>query len=105
MHPFSKIMSRNFTKLRQNYENFSKHQVMCKVSCAFFFNNIKNMKDDDDIVEYATNPEEIYEDFKHKVDLIIDGGAGGNVPSTIVDFTSGEPVVTRKGLGDFELYR
>ncbi|MFM7487016.1 MAG: L-threonylcarbamoyladenylate synthase, partial [Cytophagales bacterium] len=43
------------------------------------------------IKEYTTDPEEIYEDFKHKVDLVINGGQGGNVPSTIVDFTSGEP--------------
>jgi tRNA threonylcarbamoyl adenosine modification protein (Sua5/YciO/YrdC/YwlC family) len=60
-----------------------------------------SIKDDDIIKEYTTEPEEIYEDFKHRVDLVIDGGAGGNVPSTIVDFTSGEPVVTRQGLGEF----
>jgi tRNA threonylcarbamoyl adenosine modification protein (Sua5/YciO/YrdC/YwlC family) len=61
-----------------------------------------SIKDDDHIKEYTTDPEEIYEDFKHKVDLVIDGGTGGNIPSTIVDFTSGEPVVTREGLGQFE---
>lgn len=60
-----------------------------------------SIKDDDIIKEYTTDPEEIYEDFKHRVDLVIDGGAGGNVPSTIVDFTSGEPEVTRQGLGEF----
>lgn len=64
-----------------------------------------SIKDDDGIKEYTTDPEEIYEDFKHKVDLVIDGGPGGNVPSTIVDFSEGEPVVTRQGLGDFEQYR
>ncbi|MFM7487017.1 MAG: L-threonylcarbamoyladenylate synthase [Cytophagales bacterium] len=61
-----------------------------------------SIKDDDQIKEYTTDPEEIYEDFKHKVDLVINGGQGGNVPSTIVDFTSGEPVVTRQGLGKFD---
>ena len=61
-----------------------------------------SIKDDDQIKEYTTDPEEIYEDFKHKVDLIIDGGPGGNIPSTIVDFTGGKPVVTRQGLGEFE---
>jgi len=60
-----------------------------------------SIKDDDEIVEYTTNPEEIYHDFKNKVDLIIDGGAGGNIPSTIVDFSAGEPTVTRAGLGNF----
>ncbi len=60
-----------------------------------------SIKDDDQIKEYTTDPEEIYEDFKHKVDLVINGGQGGNVPSTIVDFTESEPVVTRQGLGEF----
>jgi tRNA threonylcarbamoyl adenosine modification protein (Sua5/YciO/YrdC/YwlC family) len=60
-----------------------------------------SIKDDDQIKEYTTDPEEIYEDFKHKVDLVINGGQGGNVPSTIVDFTDSEPKVTRQGLGEF----
>jgi tRNA threonylcarbamoyl adenosine modification protein (Sua5/YciO/YrdC/YwlC family) len=60
-----------------------------------------SIKDDDEIVEYTTSPEEIYSDFKSKVDLVIDGGAGGNVPSTVVDFSSGKALVTRNGLGDF----
>lgn len=61
-----------------------------------------SIKDDDQIKEYTTDPEEIFEDFKHKVDLVIDGGTGGNVPSTIVDFTEGAPKITRQGLGIFE---
>ncbi len=61
-----------------------------------------SVKDDDEIKEYTTDPEEIFEDFKNLVDLVIDGGMGGNVPSTIVDFTSGEAVVTREGLGRLE---
>jgi tRNA threonylcarbamoyl adenosine modification protein (Sua5/YciO/YrdC/YwlC family) len=60
-----------------------------------------SIKNDDEIRTYTTDPEEIYEDLKHKVDLVIDSGVGGNIPSTIVDFTSGEPVVTRQGLGEF----
>lgn len=63
-----------------------------------------SIKDDDIIKEYTTDPEEIYEDFKHKVDLVIDGGQGGNIPSTVVDFTEGIPHVTRQGLGYFEQY-
>jgi len=59
-----------------------------------------SVKDDDEIKEYTTDPEEIYEDFKHLVDLVIDGGPGGNVPSTIVDFTNKEVKVVREGLGD-----
>jgi tRNA threonylcarbamoyl adenosine modification protein (Sua5/YciO/YrdC/YwlC family) len=62
-----------------------------------------SIKDDDHIKEYTTDPEEIYEDFKNKVDLVITGGQGGNIPSTIVDFTGSEPVVTRQGLGEFSI--
>lgn len=60
-----------------------------------------SIKDDDVIKEYTTDPEEIFEDFKHTVELVIDGGAGRNIPSTIVDFTAGDPVVIRQGLGEF----
>ncbi len=60
-----------------------------------------SIKDDDLIKEYTTDPDEIYEDFKNKVDMVISGGQGGNVPSTIVDFSSGEPVLVRQGLGEF----
>lgn len=62
-----------------------------------------SIKDDDHIKEYTTDPEEIYEDFKNKVDLVIIGGQGGNIPSTIVDFTGSEPMVTRQGLGEYSI--
>lgn len=61
-----------------------------------------SIKDDDKIKAYTTDPEEMYEDVKHKVDMVIDGGVGGNVPSTVVDFTQSEPVIIRQGLGVFE---
>lgn len=63
-----------------------------------------SIKDDDKIKAYTTDPEEIYEDFKHEVDIVIDGGPGGNVPSTVVDFTGGTPVLIRDGLGDFNAF-
>jgi len=62
-----------------------------------------SIKDDDLIKEYTTDPEEIYEDFKHLVDIVIDGGAGGNIPSTVVDCTGNEIVIVRQGLGDPEI--
>ncbi len=62
-----------------------------------------SIKDDDHIKEYTTEPEEIYEDFKNKVDVVIDGGAGGNIPSTVVDCTGEEIVIVRQGLGKIEL--
>jgi tRNA threonylcarbamoyl adenosine modification protein (Sua5/YciO/YrdC/YwlC family) len=59
-----------------------------------------SIKDDDEIVAYTTDPEEIYEDFKNQVDIVIDGGVGGNIPSTVVDCTNDELVLVRQGLGE-----
>jgi len=61
-----------------------------------------SIHDDDDIVEYSTDPELIHEKFMDIADLVIDGGYGDNVPSTIVDCTEEIPVVVRQGKGIFE---
>jgi tRNA threonylcarbamoyl adenosine modification protein (Sua5/YciO/YrdC/YwlC family) len=53
-------------------------------------------------VEDYTDPEIIHEHFEKQVDLVIDGGIGGIVPSTIIDFTQGEPEVVREGAGKWE---
>lgn len=58
--------------------------------------------DEDEILEYSTDPELIFEKWQDKVDLVIDGGYGDNIPSTIVDLSEGEPVLIREGKGDFE---
>lgn len=64
-----------------------------------------SIKNEDEIREYTTDPEEIFEEFKYKVDAVIDGGAGKNIPSTVVDFSSGPtPYIIRQGLGEFERY-
>jgi len=55
-----------------------------------------------DLVEEYTDPEFIYQKFEKQVDLVIDGGIGGTLPSTIIDCTGDEPVVTRQGLGAWE---
>jgi tRNA threonylcarbamoyl adenosine modification protein (Sua5/YciO/YrdC/YwlC family) len=55
-----------------------------------------------DMVEEYTDPEMIHDKFEKLVDIVIDGGIGGILPSTIVDCTGEEPVVTRKGLGVWE---
>jgi tRNA threonylcarbamoyl adenosine modification protein (Sua5/YciO/YrdC/YwlC family) len=54
-----------------------------------------------DMVEEYTDPEYMYDNFKKLVDLVVDGGIGGMVPSTIVDCTEDEPVVLREGLGEW----
>lgn len=55
-----------------------------------------------EMVEEYTDPEVIFENFKDRVDFVIDGGIGGMVPSTIVDCTTDEWTVVREGLGEFE---
>lgn len=61
-----------------------------------------SIKSDDDFMEYPTDPEEIFHQFQHKVDLVIDGGPGGLIPSTILDATDTDFEVIRQGLGDWE---
>ncbi|MDD2386900.1 MAG: L-threonylcarbamoyladenylate synthase [Bacteroidales bacterium] len=56
-----------------------------------------SLKADDEILEYTTDPELIYEDYQNLVDAVIDGGYGGNVASTIIDCTNDEPQVIRLG--------
>ena len=54
-----------------------------------------------EMVEEYTDPELIYRNFNKLADIVIDGGMGGMIPSTVVDCTGEEPVVTRKGLGEW----
>jgi len=61
-----------------------------------------SVKDDDEIVEYTTNPELIHERYEKLVDLVIDGGYGNNVGTTIVDCTGEKPVLIRKGIGNID---
>lgn len=61
-----------------------------------------SLKEDDEIVEYFTDPEVIHDEYKDLVDLVIDGGYGGLIPSTILDCTGDEPVVLREGLGEVD---
>ncbi|MGE5426655.1 MAG: L-threonylcarbamoyladenylate synthase [Methylococcaceae bacterium] len=61
-----------------------------------------SIHDEDEIIEYSTDPELIHEKFKEITDLVIDGGYGDNVPSTIVDCTADVPVIVRQGKGVFE---
>jgi tRNA threonylcarbamoyl adenosine modification protein (Sua5/YciO/YrdC/YwlC family) len=58
-----------------------------------------SIHDDDDIIEYTTDPEQIYEKYQNIVDIVVDGGFGDNEPSTIIDCTGDEPVVVREGKG------
>ena len=59
--------------------------------------------DEDDIIEYTTDPELIFEKWQGKVDAVIDGGYGTNVASTVIDLTGYEPEIIREGKGDIDI--
>ncbi|MFN8325644.1 MAG: L-threonylcarbamoyladenylate synthase [Flavobacteriaceae bacterium] len=62
-----------------------------------------SIHDDDEVIEYSTDPELIFEKWQNLVDLIIDGGYGDNTPSTIIDLSGYEPLVVREGKGDIDI--
>lgn len=59
-----------------------------------------SVHDDDEIIDYTTDPEMIYEKYRKLVDIVIHGGVGDNSASTVIDLTSGEPELIREGKGD-----
>jgi tRNA threonylcarbamoyl adenosine modification protein (Sua5/YciO/YrdC/YwlC family) len=61
-----------------------------------------SIRDEDDVIEYSTDPELIYEKYRDLVDVVIDGGYGQNVPSTVLDGTSGIIELIREGLGPID---
>lgn len=62
-----------------------------------------SIRDDDDVLEYTTDPELIFEKWENLVDLVVDGGYGDNYASTIIDLTGDEPEVVREGKGSLEI--
>lgn len=62
-----------------------------------------SIHDDDEVLEYTTDPELIFEKWQNLVDLVIDGGYGDNEASTIIDLSDGEPVVIREGKGSLDV--
>ncbi len=62
-----------------------------------------SIKDEDEILEYTTDPELIYEKWQNLVDVVIDGGYGDNVASTVIDLTGEQPEVIRKGKGSLDI--
>ena len=61
-----------------------------------------SVKDDDEVVEYTTDPELIEERYGRDVSLVIDGGMGDNVPTTVVDLTGDEPEIVREGRAELQ---
>lgn len=62
-----------------------------------------SIHDEDEVLEYSTDPELIFEKWQNLVDLVIDGGYGDNMPSTVIDLSGYEPVVVREGKGSLDI--
>lgn len=62
-----------------------------------------SIHDEDDVIEYTTDPELIFEKWQNLVDLVIDGGYGDNQASTVIDLTNSEPEVLREGKGNLDI--
>lgn len=62
-----------------------------------------SIHDEDEVIEYTTDPELIFEKWQNLVDLVIDGGYGDNIGSTIIDLSGDEPIVVREGKGDLDI--
>lgn len=62
-----------------------------------------SIHDEDEVLEYSTDPELIFEKWQNKVDLVIDGGYGDNVASTVIDLSGYEPEIIREGKGDVDI--
>ena len=63
-----------------------------------------SIRDEDEIIEYTTDPELILEKWDNLVDLVIDGGFGDNQASTIIDLSDSEPLILREGKGSLEIF-
>jgi tRNA threonylcarbamoyl adenosine modification protein (Sua5/YciO/YrdC/YwlC family) len=63
-----------------------------------------SIRDEDDVLEYTTDPELIFEKWEHLVDVVIDGGYGGNTASSVIDLSQSEPVVIREGKGSLDIF-
>lgn len=63
-----------------------------------------SIHDEDEVLEYSTDPELIFEKWQNLVDAVIDGGYGDNVASTVIDLSGPEPLVVREGKGDPDVF-
>lgn len=62
-----------------------------------------SIRDEDEVIEYTTDPELIFEKWQNLVDMVIDGGYGDNIGSTIIDLSGDEPIVVREGKGSLDI--
>ena len=62
-----------------------------------------SLHDEDEILDYTTDPTTIYEYWENNIDLMLEDGYGGNIPSTVVDLCGTEPQLVREGKGDLNI--
>jgi tRNA threonylcarbamoyl adenosine modification protein (Sua5/YciO/YrdC/YwlC family) len=62
-----------------------------------------SIRDEDEVIEYTTDPELIFEKWQNLVNIVIDGGYGDNIGSTIIDLSGDEPIVIREGKGSLDI--
>ena len=65
---------------------------------------VTSVHDEDEILDYTTDPNAIYERYENDVELIVDGGFGNNEASTVVDCSNDNFEIIRQGIGDLDLY-
>jgi tRNA threonylcarbamoyl adenosine modification protein (Sua5/YciO/YrdC/YwlC family) len=106
--PYTFILpaSKQVPKILQNKKNTIGLRVPDNIICQHILSELGNpilsASLPGEMVEEYTDPEIIYEKFENNIDFVIDGGIGGMVPSTIVDCTTDEWMITRQGLGEWE---
>ena len=104
--PFTFILpaSREVPKILQSKKSSIGLRVPDNIICQHILDELGNpilsASLPGDMVEEYTDPEIIFEKFGHQVDIVIDGGIGGIVPSTIIDCTTGDWLITRQGEGE-----
>lgn len=78
---------------------------ICRALVAGLGNPIvsTSIRDEDEVIEYTTDPELILEKWDNIVDFVIDGGYGDNIPSTVIDLTTSQPEVIREGKGTIDI--
>tara|TARA_R110001592_G_scaffold363109_2_gene680374 strand:+ start:43043 stop:43654 length:612 start_codon:yes stop_codon:yes gene_type:complete len=61
-----------------------------------------SVHDDDEILEYSTNPSDIYEKWQHEIELLLDGGYGNNQATTVINCLDDDIEIIREGLGELK---
>lgn len=111
--PYTFILDAN-NEVPRNYQNANKtigmrvpdhpvaHAIVEAVGCPLMVTSVRRVDEEQD-VEYLTDPELIHEVFGRRVDMVVDGGMGEDEPSTVVDCSEGKVEVLRYGKGEISL--